>query len=401
LSRANHRGLAAAVLIGGFPLPALAKPGSIAPRGSRFRAVHLGTLARALFIALCALAAAGCDSLGPTSVPRDRINYAGAMADSWKQQTLLNVVRLRYADTPTFMDISSVIASYAYLTNVAAGASVNVGVPLDTTTLPKGGATAAVAVSYLERPTISYTPLTGDRFTRSLLRPIPPAAIFTLIAAGYPADFLLQVTVRSLNGVYNLSSSGGAVRPADPAFYELLDALRRIQLSGSLNLRIEEQAKGTTLSVLLGGRSAEIREDVAFVQRTLNLATGGEVVLTSGAVQGKPNELAVLSRSMLEILNELAARIDVPPEHAAEGRTFMNVDLGANSMLRDRPIVRIEAGPSAPAHSYAAVQYQGTWYWIDDRDYDSKNAFTYLLLFFALAETGVQSQAPILTLPVQ
>jgi hypothetical protein len=104
---------------------------------------------------------------------------------------------------------------------------------------------------------------------------------------------------------------------------------------------------------------------------------------------------------MLEILNELAARIAVPAEHVEEGRTFANVELDAAAQPRDLPIVRIESGASAPQHSYAAVQYQGTWYWIDDRDFSSKNAFTYLLLFFALAETGVQSQAPILTLPVQ
>ena len=118
---------------------------------------------------------AGCSSIGPGSVPRDRIDYAGALADSWKQQTLLNVVRLRYADTPTFMDVSSVIASYAFIGSVAANANVNIGAP---STLPSAVGSIGASGSYVDRPTLSYTPLTGDKFTKSLLRPIPPDAIF-------------------------------------------------------------------------------------------------------------------------------------------------------------------------------------------------------------------------------
>jgi hypothetical protein len=64
----------------------------------------------------------------------------------------------------------------------------------------------------VDRPTLSYTPLTGDKFTKSLLRLIPPAAIFQLIADGQPADFMLQTTVRALNGVYNRSDAGGSSR---------------------------------------------------------------------------------------------------------------------------------------------------------------------------------------------
>jgi len=336
-------------------------------------------------------------------VPRDRIDYVGAMADSWKQQTLLNVVRLRYADTPTFMDVSSVIASYAFIGNLNAGASINMAVPSGSTTLP--GAVGAIGGSgiYMDRPTVSYTPLTGDKFTKSLLRPIQPSAIFSLIAAGYPADFMLQVTVRALNGVYNRSNAGGSTRAADPEFYPLLDALRRIQLSESLNLRVEKRGSDEIMLVMLSERrSADVQQDIEFVRRTLNLkAEGGEVVLAYGALQRSANELAVLSRSMLEILHEIAARIEVPSEHAAVGRTFPNVELGPEVQPRDLPIVRIHSGTTPPENSFAAVRYQDTSYWIDDRDYSSKRAFTFLLLFFALAETGVQPQAPVLTLPVQ
>ena len=47
----------------------------------------VGILASAALVVLT-----GCTTIGPDTVHRDRFDYNTAIADSWKEQTLLNIV---------------------------------------------------------------------------------------------------------------------------------------------------------------------------------------------------------------------------------------------------------------------------------------------------------------------
>jgi starvation-inducible outer membrane lipoprotein len=62
---------------------------------------------------LCAFLLAGCAGMGPPAIARDRFDYVSSISDSWKRQMLLNMLKVRYADAPVFMDIASVINSYS------------------------------------------------------------------------------------------------------------------------------------------------------------------------------------------------------------------------------------------------------------------------------------------------
>ena len=105
------------------------------------------------------LALAGCGSIGPSTVPRDRIGYLAAVGESWKEQTLLNVVRLRYGDAPTFLEVSSIISGYGLQGQLSAGGQVSSD---RTNTIPSSLATLGATGTYLDRPTISYTPLAAQ-----------------------------------------------------------------------------------------------------------------------------------------------------------------------------------------------------------------------------------------------
>jgi len=42
----------------------------------------------------------GCAGIGPKTVARDRFDYVSAISESWKRQTLLNLLKTRYLDAP-------------------------------------------------------------------------------------------------------------------------------------------------------------------------------------------------------------------------------------------------------------------------------------------------------------
>ena len=66
-----------------------------------------------------------CTHLGPRTVAVDRFDYSTAIADSWKQQTLLNIVKLRYMDLPVFVDVASIVGGYSMQTGVSVNGTLS------------------------------------------------------------------------------------------------------------------------------------------------------------------------------------------------------------------------------------------------------------------------------------
>src|SRR5512135_1410508 len=215
--------------------------------------------------AVIALAAAACARVPVGRINADRMDFGQVVQESWKRQTLLNVVRLRYADPPMFLDIASIINSYSLSGSVSGGASLQKAPNADSFSLGAAG-------SWSNTPTVTYQPMLGDRFTRSLLQPVPPAAVFQLMQGGLPPGLVMTTMVRSINGLRN-SSFGAA---GDPGFRELVETLSRLQNSGSLGNRIEARKDGSALIMIFRreGTGASGLEDLRRVRELLGLAEG-------------------------------------------------------------------------------------------------------------------------------
>jgi hypothetical protein len=348
-------------------------------------------MTRLALTAFLILSVSACAHIGADSIRTDRIDYASAMAESWKQQMLLNIVKLRYFDPPTFLDVSSVIGAYELERQIALSAGFGYQSEKGANNIL--GATG----TFTDSPTITYTPLTGEKFINALLKPLPPQTIFAMIETGHPADFILPIAVDAIDGIHNGSSAPARSRHPDRAFRQVAEAIGRIQEAGDLSLRMEKRNghEETWLSFRDDGDPAAAR-DIAFVTRTLRLHSAtGDYLLTFGSRQHRPDEIALLTRSMQEILVDLGAGVEVPPSDVTEGRATKVPPLTGG----DCPLVHIHSGDARPADAYAAIRYRTHWFWIDDRDLQSKRIFMFLMIFSSLAETGVVPQTPIITIP--
>jgi hypothetical protein len=353
-------------------------------------------------VLLTVLSLAGCASIGPGTITRDRFDYTSAVAESWKSQMLLNMVKLRYGDTPVFLDVGQIISGYTVEGTLSAGGTI-----FSTSGVVPGVPDSSVILGaqgrYTDRPTITYAPLVGERFARSMMTPLPPPAILSLIQAGYPVDAVLRLTVHEINGIRNRYGGDMRARPAAPEFYALLRALRQIQTAGGMGLRVQRTDRGeATLMTFRQQVDAATAEAALAVRQILGLDPAAQDLrVVYGSVAANDKELAILSRSILEILVDLSSFISVPEADVLERRVGPTHEDEVGSEGPIPPLIRIGNSAERPGDTFAAVRYRGHWFAIDDRDMPSKRLFTFLMFMFTLVETGGKEGAPVVTIPAQ
>lgn len=363
------------------------------PIKSIVKCVSLGVLAGSW------LCVTGCRSIGPATVARDRAEYSTSIAESWKRQTLLNIVKLRYVDPPIFVDVGQIVAGYQLQAAASVGGQISSENALQGNSLSLGG-----AGTFIDRPTITYIPLTGNRFIRSLMTPLPPDAVFFTIQAGWPADAVLFATVAEINGLKNQQSSIGGVTAPDADFLRVLRLMRKIQLSGAVGMRVQQNAQKQQTSILTFSSTnipAETREDIQELRHLLKLDPhASEFQLAFGGTSQNSREVAVTTRSILQIMSTMASQVDVPAEDVKEGRVPEGWESITNNPNAIR-LIHIRSSADRPSDAFVTVEYRHRWYWIDDRDLKSKRAFSFMMMLFTLAETGEKENLPLITIPAQ
>lgn len=346
-----------------------------------------------LFLASVAcVSVSGCASLGPRTISPDRVEYIQEISESWKKQMLLNIVKLRYFDPPTFLDVSSIINQYGMENQV--NADMRWYWPIPSTSSGYNSGVGGYS-RYSDKPTITYTPLSGQKFTKSLLTPIPPVAVISLVQSGWGIDMVFSFAVKSINGVKN--GFVGREPGSDNAdFQRLVVALRSVQLAGVSDIRVEKIDEQEMIVYVISDtvNKEMYREQTETIRSLLKIKPeSGHYKIVFGSLPKDDGEIALLTRSMLEIMMEMAATVEVPAEHVAEKRVMETTSSAGNKWS-----TQIHSGKDKPADAFTAIQYQDRWFWIDNKDINSKRTFALLMIFLSLTETEQKSNSPVLTI---
>ena len=312
---------------------------------------------------------------------------------------LLNLIRLRYRDVPVFLSVSSVLSQYVYL------GAVNVGGSTGSVT---GGSTALVSgglgISYIDRPTITYSPLSGEDFAQQLLKPIPSESIFSLTQSGWPAEQLMMMGFERLNHLKNIAFSPVLTRKEIKQMEKFELAVKLIVELGKHNAiesyhGKDEDAKNRYL-VFEENPDSETRELIDRFKKVLHLNPDISVFrITDRQINRKPDEITIKLRSILTMMGFLAHGVEVPEAHMQE--KFVEQDTEAANIENNDFFIplNVHSSEKKPDDAFVAVKYQGHWFYIELTDHISKQAFSMLTYLYMLQAPLAPGGMPLITIP--
>ncbi len=192
---------------------------------------------------LICLPACGC-TFGAHMLESSVGPYNAAVTRVSEEQLLLNVVRLRYNDNPTRLDVASIAAQYELDASAEARPFFAAPNPAGAVFETFGAILPDLMASGANRPTISLTPLDDPETIRGLFTPATLDGIVFLAETSYPLSTVFQLFVESINGVPNAPSASGPPRGIVPEFREFKRAaeiLQQLKDLGDLQFVREEK----------------------------------------------------------------------------------------------------------------------------------------------------------------
>lgn len=334
--------------------------------------------------------------MGPRTVSPNRFNYNEAITRSLNEQLLLNLVRLRYRDTPMFVDVGAVIAQYSMTGNASASPVFKIDGGSDSEYgLGLGG-------SFTETPTITYEPLRGGAAAKRLLSPIDPATLSLLSQSGWSIERLLVCCVSEINGITNARAATGpapTVLPDNVQFRRLAELMRELQSEEQLLFRPVVDDEGVNIGVTIAFKEGlqgspvlrEIREILRLPADKNNFRLIPQV-----AKQGS-DEIGITGRSLLGVFFFLSLSVETPPEHHQAGLVG-GADLDWQSVIDG--LLRVRESPGEPTGAFVRIRYRDRWFYIADSDLNSKATFNLLTYLYTLQAAGAEGASPLLTVGV-
>ncbi|MBL0716278.1 MAG: hypothetical protein JJV98_21570 [Desulfosarcina sp.] len=260
-------------------------------------------------------------------------------------------------------------------------------------------------LQYTERPTITYTPLGGERFAHKLMTPVNLQTISLLYQAGWDLDRILRICVQSINGIPNAEEAAGPT-PAKPPQYKkfqrIARTLKRLDQDGYLSIGRSDGEEKVRVQLAIDPRIRNDEDVIRFFE-DLGLDPKAPYYLLTNAVSGGGRTLAIATRPITGTMFYLSQSIEVPDKDVRnevvtitrlEDKQTFNWD----AVTRD--LIRIQSSGTRPGDAFIAVPFRNAWFYIADNDRESRKTFALLSLLLTLQAGEIPQTGPILTLPV-
>lgn len=405
------------------------------------------------FLLACVLALAGCTGT-ISSMKDERLLYNEAMKVAAEEQLLLNIVRLRYSDTPSSLTVSSIAMQTE--TQRSFGVVPFFGTANNESELRRfTGLLPQFQVQSINRPTISLTPLDDQDFTRRLFTPMTAEGVLYLAKTSWPIATVFRLWLENLNWVPNAQSASGPTPARAPEVSEFQRGMELLQSLQDRNLIVfsteereeplasEIAAERVTAADLIAAakegfeyrasqdakswtllkkrrvpvmrvhpdaiRSAEMAE-MARIFRLRREATRFDIEIEKVDPFTYPprgmETIDLETRSLLQVLYFVSKGIEVPAGHLQRGLAVQTtLPSGApfdwSQVTRGLFRVGATAGEQAPPTAHVAIRYLDHWYYIDRRDADTMSTFSLLMELARLELPGAsRAGGPTLTLPL-
>lgn len=329
----------------------------------------LALLTRAAIAIALSLNLVSCFTLPHHSITASQLEYHEHLRASKRAELLYNIVALQHNEAPYFLSASSILSQLSKEGSVSTELALGPASDSDLGSL--GG-----SIVLKESPTITYIPLQGENYTRLLLTPLPPPLVLALVESGWPIDLLMQLSVRSLNGIRNNNQDSGD-------FYELTQQLKLMQKQHDFAIKIQKQQDSfQALFVSNPALNTLGQERMQRLRSTLGLenATSNVFDIRFNEYPADSNELAMVTRSIFEIMTQLGQSIAAP------------------NVTKEQQPIRVISGNSLPATPYVFTRYRNRFYWIEAGDTSSEKAFLLTQLLLELNNSSTVGTSPILSI---
>ena len=388
----------------------------------------------------------GCSSVGPKYYEASFNDYTDAISRTSDGQMLGNLVRMRYYQSPVFLQVSNVTTSFSVGASAGASAAINEG--------DSDSYGLNVGANVSETPTITFSMPESSKYYGRLLAPLSAKQVTSLVLAGFDSELVFRTAVRGVNALRNESAdleSSSEQDSASAQFQEAFVLIRKLRSEGLVDLELGGKQTDWSSPVNMSPKS-DIAQVLLLGAASYALSNGAEIVnypdgrwqthmyeknmalrFAPASAQSpdaqrlkkllglqpdrfnyaiveaemvnaeKPrgilgqapgaldpsviwSEIGLRGRSMLEIMQVASKQVQAP-----------GLDAGTVGGRSDWLVIR--SSESEP-DSGIRIRQRGRWFYIDDSDTRSQKSFAMLNALFAVVGGTVPGAAPVMTIPV-